>query len=67
MPGIVSSTARRSEYGSDITTSSSSASTSNATNRAGVSTDRRSIRDAAGWMRWPSVPNVAATSSPSTT
>jgi hypothetical protein len=35
--------------------------------RAGVSTASRSIRDLAGWMRWPRVSNEAATISPSTT
>ena len=30
-------------------------------NRAGVSTLRRSMRDFAGWMRWPSVSNDDAT------
>ena len=50
-----------------MSTSSSIASTSKATKRAGVSSARRATRDAAGWMRWPSVPNVAATISPSTT
>ena len=66
-PAIPASTVRRSEYGRSMRTSSPSARTSKATKRAGVSSAKRAIRDAAGWMRWPSVPNVAATSSPSTT
>ena len=35
--------------------------------RAGVSTLRRSTRDLAGWIRWPSVSNDDATISPSNT
>ena len=42
-----------------MSTSSSTASTSKATKRAGVSSASRAIRDAAGWMRWPSVSNDA--------
>ena len=43
------------------------ASTSKAMKRAGVSAARRSTRDLAGWMRWPSVSKEDATISPSST
>ena len=36
-------------------------------NRVGVSSASRAMRDAAGWMRWPSVSKDEATISPSST